>query len=162
MESFEPASGSVTLSSVRAGILVDTSVEARGEYSVRATLQPEGAREPGWTAGLVVAGAPERATTMVGLDDRGLAGIWVLNAAPRGTATFRRARTIALTPAVADGEAIELAVRVLADGSMRIRVGDRPELDARLDPAPDGARHVGVFARNAHVRFVDPVLELAP
>jgi len=162
MEVFEPGAGAVTIASVRAGVMADTSVEARGEYVVRATLQPDGTRAPGWAAGLVVAGAPERAATLVGLDDRGLAGIWTLNAAPRGSSTLRRTRTLALTPPVAQGETVELAVRVRADGSLEIQVDDRPALEARLESAPAGVRHVGLFVKNAHVRFEDPRVELLP
>ncbi len=162
MESFEPGPGSVLFASVRAGVMVDTSVEARGEYVVRATLQPDGARDPGWTAGLVVAGAPERAAMMVGIDDRGFAGIWTLNAASRGASTLRRTRTIAITPPVPAGEPVEIAVRVRTDGALEIRIGDSAALDARLEPAPDGVRHVGIFVKNARVRFADPRVELLP
>lgn len=162
MESFEPGSASVQFSSVRAGAMVDTTIEARGEYVVRATIRPDGERAPGWTAGLVVAGAPEHAATLVGIDDRGFAGIWTLNAASRGAATLRRTRTIPLATAVAANEAFQLAVRVRADGTLEIQVGDRPAVAARLESAPDGARHVGVFVKNSAVRFEDPLLELVP
>jgi len=162
MESFVPGATSVLIESVRAGVMVDTSLEAEGEYVVRAELRPEGSRGMGWTAGLVVAGAPERAATLVGIDDRGLGGIWTLNAASRGAATMRRTRTIAISPPVPAGETVELAVRVRIDGALEIRVGDRPTVEARIELAPDGTRHVGLFVKNARVRFFDPRLELVP
>ncbi len=162
LKDFEPAAGSVLLDAVNAGALVDTSFEASGDYEVRARLVPEGPREPGRSVGLVVAGAPERNCTIVGIDDRGMVGLWTLNAAARGASTLRLARTIALSPPVASGEAIALAVRVLQSGVLEIRVDERAPLEAKLVSAPAGPRHAGVYAKNARVRFEDPVVELLP
>ncbi len=162
LEEFEPGQNSAILSGVRAGEMVDASFEVRGEYVVRATLVPRGEREPGWTAGLVVAGAPGQATTMVGIDDRGLVGLYTLNAAAKGTSTLRRSRTITISPPVPAGESVELGVRVRTDGTLEIHVGERAPLGARLEMAPTGARYAGLFVRNANVQFDDPRVELLP
>jgi len=162
IDSFDPGVGSIDLRSIRGAALVDASLAVTGEYVVRATLRPEGERVPGWTAGLVVAGAPERAVTIVGLDDRGFLGLWTLNAASRGSSTLRRTRTIALTPPVQAGAVTELSVRVFEDKRMEIRVGTSAPLEARLESVPDGVRHTGVFVKNAHVHFDDARVELVP
>lgn len=162
LEVFEPKENSAVLSGVRAGEMVDASFEVRGEYVVRATIVPRGEREMGWTAGLVVAGDFEQASTMVGIDDRGFVGLYTLNAAKKGAATLRRTRTITLSPPVPPGEPVELSVRVRADGAMEIHVGDRPSIDARLELAPVGARYAGLFVRNANALFEDPRVELLP
>ncbi len=162
IDAFEPGVGSIALHSVRSAALVDASLAVTGEYVVRATLRPEGERVPGWTAGLVVAGAPERAVTIVGIDDRGFLGLWTLNAASRGSSTLRRTRTIALSPAVQAGAVTDISVRVFEDGRMEIQVGESTPVEARLESVPDGARHTGVFVKNAHVHFEDARVELVP
>mgnify|MGYP000078049120 CR=1 FL=1 len=162
IDSFEPGVGSIQLRGVRSAALVDASLALTGEYVVRATLRPEGERVPGWTAGLVVAGAPERAVTIVGIDDRGFIGLWTLNSAARGSSTLRRTRTIALSPAVQAGAVTDLSVRVFEDARMEIRVGASVPVEARLESVPDGARHAGVFVKNAHVHFDDARVELVP
>lgn len=162
LDEFEAAAGSVVVEAGRGGALIDGSFAVTGDYEVRARLVPDGTRNVGWSAGFVVAGAPERACTIVGLDDRGMVGLWTQNAATRGSSTLSHRRTIAVSPPVAAGEAVELAVRVLQSGVLEIRVGERPPLEARLDSAPAGPRHAGVYAKNARVRFEDPLVELLP
>lgn len=162
IDSFEPGVGTIALHSVQTAVLVDASLAVTGEYVVRATLQPAGERVVGWSAGLVVAGAPERAVTMVGIDERGLLGIWTLNAASRGAATVRRTRTIPITPPVKAGESFELSVRVREDARMEIQVGAGAVMEARLESAPDGVRHTGIFVKNGRVTFEDARVELVP
>lgn len=162
IDRFEPSAGATELASVRAAALVDSTFEVQPEYVVRATLRAEGARVPGWTAGLVVAGAPEHAATMIGVDDRGFLGIWTLNAASMGASTLRRARSIPMTPPLKEGAAFELSVRVRADATLDVEVDGRPAATAKLELAPSGARHAGIFVKNARVRFEDPRVEIVP
>ncbi len=162
LERFDVGAESTLLGAVRANAMIDTTFEVRGEYVVSATLHPEGPREPGSSIGLLVAGAQERPTTIVGIDDRGNVGLWTLSGGKKGSSTVRKTRTIGITPRVAEGEAVDLSVRVRHDGGLEIQVGGRPRVDAVLEAAPNGARHAGLFAKNASVRFEDPRVELLP
>jgi hypothetical protein len=161
-ERFEPGPDGLQIACVRAAALVDATLAAEGEYELRARFEPLGARDPGSGFGFVVAGAPESAVTIVGLDDRGNLGLWSINAAAKNAGTLRRVRTIALVPKAAEGEALELAVRVRPDGSLTIQAGERAPAEARLLGAPAGVRHVGVFAKNSAVRVREPRIELVP
>ncbi|MBL8862552.1 MAG: DUF1570 domain-containing protein [Planctomycetes bacterium] len=161
-ERFETSPEGAVLAGVRAVALVDTSFEAGVEYVVRARIQPLGERVPGATFGLVASGAPERGATLIGVDDAGLLGVWTLNAAPRGASTLRRTRTIPLAPAIAAGAAVELGVRVRADGALEIEIDATRVAEARLESGPAQVRHAGIFVRNAHARFEDARVELVP
>jgi hypothetical protein len=157
---FEPDAGRVLLGGVRAAALVDGALELPGEYVVRARLVPQDERRLGSAAGFVVAGAPERGSTLVAVDERGLLGLWSIT--PGAGPTLRRTRTIAQRPAVAAGAAFELAVRVKPDGTLWIELDGAQPVEARLDHAPLAGRRAGLFAKNGAWVFEDPRVELVP
>ncbi len=161
-DAFEVRPGSVALACVRAAALVDGRFSVSDEYVLRATIQPGGPREVGSSFGFVVGGAPGREAVIVGIDERGHAGLWSVNAAAKDAATLRRVRTIGLVPPLAAGERVDLDVHVHRDGRLVIRAGDRAPVEADSGLRGSAPRHVGLYAKYVQVRFEDPRVEILP
>ncbi|MBI5362344.1 MAG: hypothetical protein HZA53_04135 [Planctomycetes bacterium] len=159
---FGAAPGRVTLESVRAMARVLPSIEFAGEYELRARLVRETKPDYGSACGLVVAARAEGDWTILGIDERGQAGIWTVAPSGKDAVTTNRTRTIALDPPVAEDEEPEFVVHVHSDGRIEARVGARASFDDRIALDPTLPRHAGVFAKNGRAAFVDLVVETFP
>ncbi|MBK7876911.1 MAG: hypothetical protein IPJ77_14390 [Planctomycetes bacterium] len=159
---FDVEPGRASLECVRSHALVDPGVELSGEYEVRGRLVRAGAPDFGFAAALVVCARDDADWTAFGIDERGHAGQWVVERSAKNGVATNRPSTWTLDPPVAPDEEPELVVRVLADGRVSFRVGDRAPIESRLAVAPGLARRAGVFAKNGRVVFADLVAEPFP
>lgn len=159
---FQPESAAITLSSVRLHAEMLSSLTASGEYEVRATLERQGRMELGSSAGLVIAGREEADWHLVGIDDRGQAGIWTVRVTARNGTIPKRVALLKLSKPVAADERIQLRVRVYDSGKIDVQVGERPLVSGSIPLDGGVPRHAGVFVKNGTATWRDAVLELFP
>ncbi|MBL8859934.1 MAG: DUF1570 domain-containing protein [Planctomycetes bacterium] len=158
---FATENGVTILESVRASAFIDMDVPIAGEYAWRARLQHTQEVELGSAMGAVIAGNPEGEWTMIGLDERGSVGIWVLERTGRDGTSLGRAQTLYPEHPVDLTQPVDLEIHVRRDGVVEVTVGGEV-LETRLALDSGVARHVGVFAKNASIRFEHALVEIYP
>ncbi|MEX1025889.1 MAG: hypothetical protein WD226_12520 [Planctomycetota bacterium] len=141
-------------------LLEDVELDA-ASYELRGTLTAigEGYRSSFW--GVVIAGAPDKDWFAVGVDGkRGLNLRHVaLDASGAPTSKLLASSERDLAPAI--GQPWELVVRVAADGTLDVRVGD-VRWSTALPTALLGLDHAGLLVKDAHVRAEGLLVELFP
>lgn len=158
---FETSAEGTFLECVRSTGFLDLEVPLAGEYAWRATLESQQAPELGSAMGAVIAGNPEGDWTMVGIDDQGHLGVWILQRTGRDGTVFDRKQKIFPAKPIDVSKPFDLEIHVRRDRRVEIRVGGET-LETRLALEPDVARHVGVFAKYHAVRFRNATVEIYP
>lgn len=152
----------IELEAVRNVAFIDTQFEVSGEYELRATVGHGAEVTPGAALGFVVAGGGERDWWIAGFDERGQAGVWVVKRSANGGAVPRRLQSFFPKPALSKDERPLLAVRVLADGTVKIKIGAREPLTGKIELAGGVPRNVGIYSKNTTAVFEDLVVEIVP
>jgi hypothetical protein len=160
-KTFASENGVVFLESVLSAAFIDLDVPVVGEYAWRATLQRTQEVELGSVMGAVIAGNPEGDWTMIGLDERGTVGVWVIARTGRDGTSLKRPLTLYPQTPIDVEKPIDFDIHVRRDRKVVITIAGQ-SFETMLALDPNVARHVGVFAKNNAVRFQDPSVEIYP
>ncbi|MFT4539301.1 MAG: hypothetical protein ACI841_001160 [Planctomycetota bacterium] len=160
-DEFRVRDNMVGMSAVRPNGKLLTSVVLSGEYEIRARLRRKGKLHLGSGHGIIVCGVEGGRWSVVGLDADGHIKLWKVM--PSGTAAkTSRLRSITLSKAVEDDEAVDMIVHVFPDGKMEIIIEGREPVTARIPFAVPPTCHAGVFVRDGQMILEDPIVEIYP
>jgi hypothetical protein len=162
-DGFSVAERSATIEGVRFVGRIDTSTLLNGEYELRFRLGRAGKIERSSFHGVVVSGRLDTDWIVAGIDGRGILRLRRLDLG--STADGVTDVVIAmqrLEPPLAADESPQMSVHVLPEGKVRVRIGEREEIELDAGgPFPRDA-HIGIFAKNARTELTDFVVELFP
>lgn len=159
---FSTERGVTFLDCVRSAAYIDREVPVTGEYELRARLVRTAPPEPGSVVGFVIAGNPEGDWAMTGVDERGVAGTWNIVRTGHDGTSLNRPLMLYPKPPIDVEKPIDLVVHVGRDGRVEIKIGSAEALVTQIPLDSGVSRHVGVFAKNAAVRFENLLVEIYP
>jgi hypothetical protein len=149
------------LECVRGSAFIDLEVPVVGEYAWRAKVQRTQGVELGSCMGAVIAGNPEGDWTMIGVDENGAVGVWIVERTTRESSNLKRSLTLWPKNTIDVEKPVEFDIHVRRDRRVEIKIGGET-LETTLALDPNVARHVGVFAKNNAVRFENASVEIYP
>ncbi len=158
----EGAERRVVIESVRPAGRLCTALPVAGEYELRARLLRAGRIARSSFHGVVCAGTASGDWLIVGIDGQGRLGLKRAVLGSGGDVTdvgldFRR-----LDPGPAAEEPLELLVRVLPEGRVRVTLGERTSEEFVLPLALPASGHVGLYVKDGRCVLEGAVVETFP
>jgi len=133
-----------------------------GQYELRGRLNRVGNLGRSALNGIVVAGTPRDPWTVVGVNGRGELTIMKCESLGGGVDSRSLQLDVDFGPAIERDEDPILAVRVLSERVLSIRIDDRDPVEVELPYDLPKRSHPGIFTKSGRTELVDFVIEVFP